>query len=124
MPESSFVFTSNMVYEVSFSNRDRNGNNPLHNSLENCSDFVKLTWDLFLGFTPFVKKELRDRSPKRSLKEWKKEEIIFTLKYENGIFEFHIHPLAAKRLGLPEVSTFKDFLMFYMETYCIIRKQT
>jgi hypothetical protein len=119
MPESSFIFTSNMVYEVSFSN-ERNGKNPLHDSLRESTDFVKSNWDLFGNLAVFLKKELRKKSAKKSLREWKKGEVLFTLTYKDGIFEFCLNPLAAKKLGMPEVSTFKNLLDFYKESYCAL----
>ncbi len=119
MPTSTFSFNSKMVFEARISsNKKEKGKNPLHESLAECSDFIKESWDLWIHLIPVLKKELRKQSPRKSLKE-SNGEPLFSLEYADKKFKFHIlQEWASERLELPKITVFSDLLDFYTGIVC------
>ena len=106
IPES-FTFTEEMLKECPQKKNNKEVR-ILHPSLKKRSYFIQLSWDAWINTYGFLKKELRDRTPERSL-DRSKGKPLFELIIADKTVQLHIlQGWAAKKLGLPKSYTFKN----------------
>lgn len=106
MPEN-FTFTEEMIKEC-LQKKSREGVEPLHPSLKKRGYFIKLSWHVWFNIYTFLKKELRDRSPKRTL-DRSKGKPLFELIVADKTVQLHIlQGWVARRLNLPRLYTFEN----------------
>lgn len=100
-----FVFTDDMIRDAIREVEAAGGKticNPRPMAIEGSSHFILMTWDYWFYLVSFLKKELRNRSPERSLQE-SNGSPLFELRFEDNKFKLIIlQEWASKRLGLPQ----------------------
>ncbi|HOW60918.1 MAG TPA: hypothetical protein P5548_04440 [Candidatus Moranbacteria bacterium] len=104
--ERKFCFNGKEVTEVirkeRASGKKKRNENPRPERLKNCSQFVGEAWDIWFHLHPALKKQLRKKSPNKSLVE-SNGNTIFEFKFEKDEFKLDIlQDWAAERLGLPK----------------------
>lgn len=124
---NSFTFTEKMLKEAKKTTHGKKKCiNPRPECLEKSTNhFILVAWDIWYNLAPFLRKELRRRSPKRHLTE-SNGDPLFEFRFEENKLKLVIlQEWASKRLDLPKEYVFKhspNILESYTEIITLFLK--
>ncbi len=110
---NGFVFTEKMIRDATGDEKTKVKKKTVYNPRpkwveKSANHFILIAWDIWFNLAPFLKKELRKRSPKKLLLE-SNGDPLFELRFEENKLKLIIlQEWAAKRLKLPMEYVFKN----------------